>query len=129
MDFETLLGEVDVLTLHCPLTEATRGLINRGTLAKMKPDAYLINTARGGLVDSDALVEALTNDRLAGAAVDVLTKEPPGDDEPLLAYRGDRLIVTPHIAWSSVTARQQAIQELAENVTAFLRGQERCRLI
>ena len=129
VDFEALLSEVDVLTLHCPLTEATRGLINRDTLAKMKPDAYLINTARGGLVDSNALVEALTNDRLAGAAVDVLTKEPPGDDEPLLAYRGDRLIVTPHIAWSSVTARQQAIEEVRANVLAFLAGQERCRIV
>ena len=128
VDFETLLGEVDVLTLHCPLNEATRGLINRDTLARMKPDAYLINTARGALVDSDALVEALRNGRLAGAAVDVLAEEPPGDDESLLAYQGDRLIVTPHIAWSSVTARQRAIEELAANVAAFLRGQARCRI-
>lgn len=128
VNFETLLGEVDVLTLHCPLTAATRGLINRDTLGKMKPDAYLINTARGALVDSGALIDALDDRRLAGAAIDVLAEEPPGDDEPLLSYQGDRLILTPHIAWSSVSARQQAVNELATNVSAFQEGRERCRV-
>ncbi len=129
VDFEELLSEADVLTLHCPLTDATRGLINETTLARMKRGAYLINTARGALVDSAALVDALDREHLSGAAIDVLAEEPPVNGDPLLDYSGDRLILTPHIAWSSRTARQQAVNELAANVAAFLDGQNRCRVV
>ena len=129
VDFDTLLREADVLTLHCPLTETTRKLLNATTLARMKPGAYLINTARGGLVDSGALVEALESRHLAGAAIDVLTEEPPVSGDPLLDYEGERLILTPHIAWSSRPARQQAVEELAANVAAFQAGEPRCRIV
>lgn len=128
VDFEEVLAEADVLTLHCPLTDDTRGLINETTLARMKPGAYLINTARGALVDSAALAAALDRGHLSGAAIDVLAEEPPVHGDPLLDYSGDRLILTPHIAWSSRTARQQAVNELAVNVAAFLDGRDRCRV-
>ncbi len=129
VDFDTVLREADVLSLHCPLTDATHGLINRTTLGTMKRGSYLINTARGGLVDSAALVEALESGHLSGAAVDVLAEEPPAGGDPLLDYSGEQLIVTPHIAWGSQTARQQAIFELAANVAAFLQGRDRCRVV
>ena len=95
----------------------------------MKPDAILINTARGGLVDSAALVEALSNGEIAAAAIDVLPQEPPVDGNPLLDYDGDNLIITPHVAWATVEARQNAINELAKNVRAFLNGKERNRVV
>jgi glycerate dehydrogenase len=95
----------------------------------MKRGAFLINTARGGLVDSAALVDALRSDEIAGAAIDVLAKEPPVDDDPICNYEGDNLIVTPHIAWATDQTRQNAIDELAANVEAFLNGEERNRVV
>ena len=95
----------------------------------MKPGALLINTARGGLVDSRALVDGLASGHLGGAAIDVLPKEPPRDGDPLLDYKGSNLIVTPHVAWGSIEARQNSIDELAANVAAFLRGEKRNRLV
>jgi len=95
----------------------------------MKPNAILINTARGGLVDSGALVEALTKSTIAAAAIDVLPKEPPVDGDPLLDYEGENLILTPHIAWGTVEARQNAINEVAANVKSFLAGDERNRVV
>jgi glycerate dehydrogenase len=95
----------------------------------MKDDAILINTARGGLVDSLALVDALTSGEIAAAGIDVLPKEPPGDGDPLLDYNGSNLIVTPHIAWATDRARQNAIDELAANTKAFLEGSERNRVV
>jgi glycerate dehydrogenase len=92
---------------------------------KMKSDSILINTARGGLIDSAALVAALEQGVIGAAAVDVLTKEPPTGGDPLLDYDGPNLIVTPHIAWATMEARQNAINELASNVAAFLKGEER----
>ena len=127
--FDELLRRSDVISLHCPLTEQTNGLFGREEFRRMKPGSILINTARGALIDSAALVEALQNGQLGGAAVDVLPKEPPVDGDPLLDYGGDNLIVTPHIAWATNESRQGAINELAANVAAFLDGQERNRIV
>jgi glycerate dehydrogenase len=95
----------------------------------MKPDAILINTARGGLIDSAALAAALGNGEIGAAAIDVLPNEPPADGNPLLDYDGPNLIVTPHVAWATQEARQNAIDELAANVAAFLQGEERNRVV
>jgi len=119
---EKLLPRADVLTLHCPLTEQTRGLIGERELAMMKPTAFLVNAARGGIVDEQALVEALRSGTIAGAAVDVLTVEPPRDGNPLLAADLPNLIVTPHIAWASREARQRIIDQTVENILAWKEG-------
>jgi glycerate dehydrogenase len=95
----------------------------------MKRHAILINTARGGLVDSRALVDALREGKLSGAGIDVLRQEPPADGDPLLDYDGDNLILTPHIAWATVEARQNAIDELAKNVASFLGDEHRNRVV
>lgn len=120
-----LLPQVDVLSLHCPLTPLTRGLIGARELALMKPDALLINTARGGLVDEVALAAALRAGRLGGAGIDVLAEEPPRAANPLLATDIPNLIVTPHIAWASREARQRVIDAIAANIRAFLAGTPR----
>ncbi len=127
--FDTLLEHADAVTLHCPLNAETEGLIGERELKVMRRSAYLINTARGGLVDSAALVKALEDGEIAGAAVDVLPTEPPVNGDPLLDYSGDNLIVTPHIAWASREARQNAINELGRNAAAFLRGERRNRVV
>ena len=127
--FDELLDRADVISLHCPLDDETHNLFDASTFAKMKPGALLINTARGGLVDSRALVAALESGHLGGAAIDVLPQEPPRDGDPLLDYQGDNLIVTPHIAWGSNEARQNSIDELAANVEAFLAGEKRNRIV
>jgi glycerate dehydrogenase len=120
-----LLPQVDVLSLHCPLTEANHHLIGANELALMKTDAVLINTARGGLVDETALLDALRNHRLGGAAVDVLEKEPPVNGSALVAANLHNLIVTPHIAWASRESRQRLIDEIALNISAFAGGKSR----
>lgn len=127
--FTQLLAEADVISLHCPLTDATRGLFGATEFAAMKDSAILINTARGGLVDSRALVDALESGAIAAAAIDVLAQEPPVDGDVLLDYDGPNLIVTPHVAWATATARQNAIDELAANTRAFLEGRERNRVV
>ncbi len=127
--FGEMLSHADVVTLHCPLTDDTRGLFGPDEFAAMKPNAVLINTARGALVDSAALVAALEDGQIGGAAIDVLAREPPVDGDPVLDYAGDNLIVTPHIAWATDTARQNAIDELAANVEAFLAGGKRNRIV
>lgn len=124
-----VLERSDAISLHCPLTDATRGLIGGRELLLMKPGAILINTARGGLVDSAALVEALRSGTIAAAAIDVLPNEPPVGGDPLLDYEGDNLILTPHIAWGTVEARQKAIDEVAANAEAFLAGDRRNRVV
>jgi glycerate dehydrogenase len=128
LDLREMLPQVDVLSLHCPLTPATRRMIGARELALMKPDALLINTARGGLIDSDALVEALRTGRIGGAAIDVLEQEPPVGGSPLLQSLPN-YIVTPHIAWAAREARQRCIDEMAENIEAFLRGDSRNRVV
>lgn len=129
VNFDELLARADVISLHCPLTDATRNLFGRDQFAAMKPDAYLVNTARGALVDSEALADALEDGEIAGAAIDVLPAEPPVDGDPLLDYAGDNLIVTPHIAWGTREARQAAVDELTANIRAFLEGRERNRVV
>lgn len=119
---DTLLPQVDILSLHCPLTPQTRGLIGEWELALMRRDALLINTARGGLVDEAALAEALRQGALGGAGVDVLTEEPPAHGNPLLAEDIPNLIVTPHTAWAGHESRQRLIDQLVENIHAFLTG-------
>jgi glycerate dehydrogenase len=126
--FDEMLETADVISLHCPLTDETRGLMAAAEFARMKNTAILVNTARGGLVDSAALADALRRGEIAAAAVDVLPSEPPVDGDPLLDYTGDNLIVTPHIAWATQVARQNAIDELAANTRAFLGGERRNRI-
>lgn len=122
-----LLREADFVTLHCPLTPATRNLITEQTLALMKPTAFLINTARGALIDEAALIEALRTKRLAGAALDVISHEPPPENHPVIkaAKEVDNLIVTPHIAWSAREARERLLLEVAENISSFFEGHPR----
>jgi glycerate dehydrogenase len=119
-----LLPQVDVLSLHVPLTPETRGMIGAKEIQAMKRGVVLINTARGGIVEERALVEALHSGHLGGAGVDVLTQEPP-EDNPLLADGIPNLIVTPHIAWASRESRQRLLNELAANIQAFLEGHPR----
>ncbi len=129
MPFSGLLSSADVISLHCPLTAETRGLFDATAFAAMKRGSILINTSRGAIVDSAALVAALESGQLAGAAIDVLEQEPPTSGDPLLDYTGDNLVITPHIAWATDEARQNAIDELAANVAAFLNGGKRCRVV
>jgi glycerate dehydrogenase len=126
---DEVLRAADVLSLHCPLTPATRGLIGRRELALMKPEALLINTARGALVDLPALVEALKAGDLGGAAIDVLPEEPPVSGSPLFEPGIPNLIVTPHIAWAAFEARQRAVDELALNIEDFRLGGRRGRVV
>ncbi|MDH5711464.1 MAG: 2-hydroxyacid dehydrogenase [Gammaproteobacteria bacterium] len=118
-----LLPRVDVLTLHCPLTEDNRHFIAADELALMKPTAVLINAARGGLVDEQALLAALQNKVIAGAALDVLNQEPPSESNALIHSDLSNLIITPHIAWSSIESRQRLIDGVARNIRAFSAGQ------
>lgn len=123
-----LLARSHVVSLHCPLTDETRGIIGAAALRRMRPDALLINTARGALVDAAALVAALRDQVIAGAGIDVLEREPPPAGHPLLTARLPNLIVTPHMAWAAHEARQRALDEIARNIAAFLAGERRNRL-
>ena len=114
-----------MLSLHCPLTSDTHGLIGKQELALMKRDALLINTARGGLVDEAALLTALRENRLGGAGLDVLEQEPPSDDYLLVKSKPVNLILTPHTAWASRESRQRLINEIAQNIEAYQCGQAR----
>ena len=127
--FADVLERSDVISLHCPLNDETHELFGAAQFKRMKSSAILINTARGGLIDSAALVEALRGGEIAAAAVDVLPTEPPVDGDPLLDYDGDNLIVTPHIAWATNEARQHALSELAANAIAFMKGEKRNRVV
>ena len=123
--FGELLQRSDVISLHCPLTEETKNLIGAGEFAQMKRDAILINTARGGLIDDHALLEALREGRIAGAGLDVLRNEPPREGNPLLDVDLPNLIVTPHTAWASRQAMQTLADQLIDNLEAFVRGEPR----
>jgi glycerate dehydrogenase len=127
--FHEVLRRADVVSLHCPLTPATTGLIGAAELAQMKPDALLVNTARGGLVDAEALAAALRAGRLGGAAIDVLAVEPPVDGNPLLAPDIPNLLVTPHTAWAAVESRQRALDQLAGHLAAWQRGELSGRVV
>jgi glycerate dehydrogenase len=126
---DEILRNADVLSLHCPLNDATRGFIGRRELSLMKPEAIIVNTARGALIDLEALAEALKCGDLGGAAIDVLPQEPPVDGSPILDSSIPNLIVTPHIAWAAFEARQRAVDELSLNIEDFLRGGKRGRVI
>ncbi|MDO6746225.1 D-2-hydroxyacid dehydrogenase [Gilvimarinus sp. 1_MG-2023] len=120
--FDQVIEQADVLTLHCPLTDDTRGMINAERLSAMKDSAVLINTARGALIDEHALAAALRAHTIAGAALDVLTHEPPEANHPLLTGIVPNLILTPHNAWASRQARQVAIDQTAENIATWREG-------
>ncbi|WP_454121671.1 D-2-hydroxyacid dehydrogenase [Kosakonia sp. Marseille-Q7440] len=126
VDLDTLYAEADVISLHCPLTPQTKGMINREALAKMKRSALLLNASRGDLINEADLAAALNEGRIAGAAVDVLSSEPPGADNPLLSAKN--CIITPHIAWASVDARGRILATTVENVRAFINGEPQNRV-
>ena len=129
MELDRLLAVADIVSLHCPLTAATRGLIGAPQLALMKSDALLINTARGALIDGSALAAALKSGRLAGAGIDVLAHEPPRSGDPLLDRTIPNLLVTPHVAWAAREARQRCIDEMAANIQDFRAGGRRNRVV
>jgi glycerate dehydrogenase len=129
MELPQLLAAADIVSLHCPLNDSTRGLIGERELALMKPDALLINTARGALVDGKALSMALKAGRLGGAGIDVLPREPPLDGDPLLDPDIPNLILTPHVAWAAREARQRCLDEMAANIKDFLGGGRRSRIV
>ena len=120
VDKDTLLAESDYLTLHCPLTDETKGFINRESLAKMKPSAVIVNTARGGVIEEEALTEALNSGKIRGAGIDVLDVEPMRHGHPYLTAKN--CYITPHVAWASIEARTRLIGIVADNLEAFAKG-------
>ena len=120
VDVDALFSQADVVSLHCPLTPATKGLVNAERLARMKPSAFLINTGRGPLVDEAALADALNRGRIAGAGLDVLGQEPPPAGHPLFTARN--CVITPHIGWTTKAARERLLATSVANVRAFLAG-------
>ena len=122
VSLDRLLAESDIVSLHCPLADDTRGIINRDAIAKMKKTAILINTGRGPLLVEDDVAEALNSGRIAAAGIDVLSKEPPREGNPLLSARN--CYVTPHIAWATVEARTRLMAIAVENVRQFVAGEE-----
>ena len=126
VELDTLLAQSDILSLHCPLSDRTRGLINKEAFARMKKSAILVNVARGPVVDTQALYEALTEGQIAAAGLDVLEKEPISKDNPLGNIKDStKLIITPHMAWPSTEARERLVSEVSKNIEAFLGGEDR----
>ncbi len=123
VDFASAIANADIVTLHCPLTDETRNLLNAKVFARMKPNALVINTARGGIVHEQDLVDALRNGQIGGAGMDVLTEEPPRNGNPLLAPDIPNLLLTPHCAWGSRTARQRIVAQTVENIGAWQAGE------
>ncbi len=124
-----LFPQVDVLSLHCPLTDQNRNIIYQPELSLLPEHALLINTARGGLVNETALLDALQNKTIAGAALDVLAQEPPALDHRLVNAHLDNLIITPHIAWASQQSRQRLLDEVAANIQAYFNNEKRNRIV
>lgn len=122
LPFEMALPQADVISLHCPLTDQTEHLFNRHTLRLVKPGALLVNTARGGLIEEYALIDALNSGLLGGAALDVISEEPPSANHPLFKSKISNLYITPHNAWGTQAARQRLIDMAGENLAAFLSG-------
>lgn len=126
VDLDTLLAQSDILSIHCPLSDRTRNLIDEKALSKMKSSAILINVARGPVVDNTALARALEENVIAAAGLDVLEKEPIQESNPLSKIMdSEKLIITPHMAWGSVEARTRLVDEVCKNIQAFLNGEER----
>jgi glycerate dehydrogenase len=123
VELEDVFRRADVVTLHCPLVDETKHLVNKQRLALMKKTAFLINASRGPVVDEEALADALNNEQIAGAGLDVLSAEPPDENNPLL--RAKRCYITPHIAWATRAARARLLDTVVENVRAFLDGHPR----
>ena len=126
VSFETLMASSDFVSVHCPLNAHTKGLVDAAALARMKPSAYIVNTARGSIIDQPALVDALRERRIAGAALDVFgegSAPPPPlpDDSPL--YGLDNVILTPHIGWQRLESRQRVVDMMASNIAGYLRGE------
>ncbi|MDE7178942.1 MAG: D-2-hydroxyacid dehydrogenase [Lachnospiraceae bacterium] len=126
VEFDELLAQSDILSLHCPLSDRTRGLIDKDALSKMKKSAILVNVARGPVVDTQALYDALTEGQIAAAGLDVLEEEPISRDNPLSSIMDStKLIITPHMAWASKEARTRLVNEVVKNIEAFLNEEER----
>ena len=120
VSLEELLKNSDYVSMHCPLTESTKHMINRETLSLMKPSAFIINTSRGALIDEAALIEALENGTIAGAGLDVQETEPPEETNPL--YTMDQVLLTPHMGWKGLETRQRLVSILADNIKQFMEG-------
>ncbi|MEZ7276790.1 D-2-hydroxyacid dehydrogenase [Pseudoalteromonas sp. 68 DY56-GL68] len=129
VSFEEAIKTADIISVHCPLTDETRDQIAAKELNMMKSTAILINTARGGIINEADLVNALANNVIAGAGVDVLSKEPAEENNPLAIYQGDNLLLTPHIAWASQESIARLVAEIALNINAFSQGEARNRLV
>ncbi len=126
VEFDTLLAESDILSLHCPLSDRTRNLIDKDAFDKMKKTAVLINVARGPVVNTQDLYQALVEEKIAAAGLDVLEKEPMEKTNPLAQIKDStRLIITPHMSWASIESRNRVVQEVAKNIEAFLAGEDR----
>ena len=115
---EELLKNSDYVSMHCPLSESTKHMINKDTLSLIKPSAFIINTSRGALIDEDALIEALENGTIAGAGLDVQETEPPEESSPL--YTMDNVLLTPHMGWKGLETRQRLVSILADNIKKFI---------
>ena len=125
VSMDELLTGSDIISVHAPLSAATENLINRAALAKMKPSAVIVNVGRGAIIDSAALAEAIDLGVIGGAAIDVYPEEPPRADDPLLTLKNrEKIVLSPHIAWSSVEARARCVQMTADNISAFINGKD-----
>ena len=129
VSFNDALTTADIISVHCPLTDETRNQIAAAELSMMKPSAIIINTARGGIINEADLADALANNVIAGAGVDVLSKEPAEQENPLALYKGANLLLTPHIAWASQESIVRLVNEIALNIQAFNQGEMRNRLV
>ena len=129
VSFNDALTTADIISVHCPLTDETRNQIAAAELSMMKPSAIIINTARGGIINEADLADALANNIIAGAGVDVLSKEPAEQENPLALYKGENLLLTPHIAWASQESIVRLVNEIALNIQAFNQGEARNRLV
>lgn len=130
VSLEKLLEESDVVSIHAPLNENTKGLINAQTIKQMKQSAYLLNLGRGGIVVEEDLIEALNQNQIAGAALDVLVKEPMDENHPISKLKvPNKLLITPHIAWASIEARGTLVAEIIRNIEAYKQGESRNRIV
>lgn len=130
VDLHTLLSQSDIVTLHTPLNEQTKGLIGKDELALLKPNAILVNAARGAVTDEAAVAEAISNGTLGAFATDVYSTEPFGKDHPFYTIKdADNVLLTPHMAWGALQARQRCLGEIHKNIAAFLAGEKRSRIV